>query len=165
MRGMTQVAVLRLNGSNHAAAPPQPDVASTLIQRLRAAPVHRRPEMVEEFVQSQVALVLGQQARTVSRTQGLTEMGLDSLASIELRTRLEQAFACRLPTTLAFDYPTVEALAAHVLQEILSGQFDDVGTTPEVVPPGEADLDNLSRDELAALLVSELGLSAEEELS
>jgi myxalamid-type polyketide synthase MxaB len=190
-RGMTQVAALRVDWSSYAAAYPRADLAallsklrqtgdrqsiagksapadegkataSRIIHRLRDAPIDRRSEMVEEFVQSQVGLVLGLQANAVSRTQGLAEMGLDSLASIELRTRLEQAFACRLPATLAFDHPTVQALATHVRDEILSGQFDDVSMVPEVVPHGEADLENLSREDIAALLTSELGILPEE---
>jgi acyl carrier protein/NAD(P)-dependent dehydrogenase (short-subunit alcohol dehydrogenase family) len=190
-RGMTQVAALRVDWSGYATRYPRADVATLIsdlgntgdrrsisgrsdpagegsaaasptIQRLRRAPIDQRPHLVEEFVQSQVALVLGHPARAVSRTRGLAEMGLDSLASIELRTRLEQAFACRLPTTLAFDYPTVEALAAHVLKDVLSVQPDDTSATPEVAPNGEAALEDLSRDEIAALLARELGTSEEE---
>jgi acyl carrier protein len=132
---------------------------------LRAAPAERRKGLLEEFVQSQVAVVLGHAARSVSRTQGLAEMGLDSLASIDLRTRLEQAFDCRLPTTLAFDYPSVEALAAHLLEDVLAAQLDNQRPTPESVPDGEAALDNLSREEIAALLASELGTLEEEKHS
>jgi myxalamid-type polyketide synthase MxaB len=190
-QGMTQVAALRVDWPRYIATYPRADVAAllsivgrpgnplmtpgrstpatassaaaaTLIQRLRLAPIDRRPELVEEFVQSQVALVLGHPAGAVSRTRGLAEMGFDSLVSIELRTRLEQAFSCRLPTTLAFDYPTVEALAAHLLREVLSPQFDDSRTVPEVVSQAEADLENLSRDEIAALLASELATLEEE---
>jgi myxalamid-type polyketide synthase MxaB len=193
-RGMTQVAAMRVDWSRYKSKHPQADVAAllstlgrtggrqstagpgapasdhtaltpTIIQRLRGAPTDRRRALVEEFVQSQVALVLGHQARAVSRIRGLAEMGLDSLASMELRTRLEQAFECRLPTTLAFDYPTVEAVAAHVLEDVLSAQFDDSGAAPEIVPHGEDALENLSRDEIAALLTSELCASEEEDHS
>jgi acyl carrier protein len=189
-RGMTQVGAMRVNWSRYKSKHPQADVAallstlgtrggssisgpgvlttdrrastSTMIQRLREAPADRRRALVEDFVRSQVAQVLRHQARAVSRTQGLVEMGLDSLGAIELRTRLEQAFDHRLPTTLAFDYPTVEALAGHVLEDVLSIQLNGIGAAQKVVPRGDDSLASLSRDEIAALLSSELGTSEDE---
>jgi acyl transferase domain-containing protein/acyl carrier protein len=182
----TQVAVLRVDWARFAAANPRANLAAflslvgpggnrppissrndrpgehgaagtMLIQQLRQAPLEQQLSLVEEFVQSQVAAVLGHPARAVSRTQGLTDMGLDSLAAIELRTRLEQAFACRLPTTLAFDYPTVAALAEHVLEEALTTHLGQSMPATESVANDDAALDNLSRDEIAALLTNELG--------
>ncbi len=76
---------------------------------------------------------------------------MDSLASIELRLRLEQALECRLPTTVAFDFPNVEALTAHLL-DVTRLQADSA----------HAALDDLTRDELAALLARELETSVEE---
>jgi acyl carrier protein len=187
---LTQVAALRIDWPSWTARCPRADVATllsalgptedrpaisgrsapvgegsgadaTVIQRLRRAPIDRRLELVEEFVQSQVGLVLGHSAHAVSRTRGLAEMGLDSLASIELRARLEKAFACRLPTTLVFDHPTVATLAAHVLEDVLSIALDERTATSDVLLPGEGDLESLSRDDIAALLASELGMPEE----
>jgi NAD(P)-dependent dehydrogenase (short-subunit alcohol dehydrogenase family)/acyl carrier protein len=177
---VAQIGVLSIDWARYAATYPATEFLSLLIdqpsqsvpgtrpatdwlERLRAAPVERRKGLLEEFVQSLVALVLGHPAHSVSRTRGLAEMGLDSLAAIELRTRLEQAFDCHFPTTLAFDYPTVEALAAQVLEDVRSVQFAETDPTLEVVRQGEDNLENLSREELAALLASELETPEEEE--
>jgi hypothetical protein len=81
------------------------------------------------------------------RDQGFAAFGMDSLGAIELRTHLEQALGCRLPATLAFDYPTVEALVAHLLDRL---------PRQAGAPPEPDDLENLTRDEIAALLASEL---------
>src|SRR5262249_47034779 len=129
---------------------------SATLQRLRAAPVDQRHELLEEFVQSQAAIVLGHQSRAVPRAQGFTDLGMDSLASIELRARLEQALNCRLPATIAFDYPNVEALSAHLMDQVLRGQFREIAPARTAAPNGDGDLENLSRDELAALLAQEL---------
>ena len=42
------------------------------------------------------------------------ESGLDSLGSVELRNSLASTFDMELPSTFAFDYPTVKAMAAFV---------------------------------------------------
>jgi myxalamid-type polyketide synthase MxaB len=128
---------------------------SAVIQRIRAAPVAGRQDLLEEFVRSQVALVLGHPARAVPRTQGFADLGMDSLGSIELRTRLEQALACRLPATLAFDFPNVEALGRHLLHEVLPARLHD-GPAAPAVDRGAADLGQPTRDEIAALLAGEL---------
>ena len=48
---------------------------------------------------------------------GLAELGMDSLMAVELSTRLQQQLGAdfAVPPTLAFDYPSVAALADHLL--------------------------------------------------
>jgi acyl transferase domain-containing protein/acyl carrier protein len=178
-QSIPQIAVMRIDWARYATTYPATDFLALLVdqpagpmpgaalraeflQRWRAAPARRKKGLLEDFVQAQVADVLGHPALSISRTQGLAEMGLDSLASIELRTRLEQALDSRLPTTLAFDYPTVATLAAHLLDDVLSVPNDASSAASEVTAAGEGALENLSKDEIAALLASELGTSAED---
>jgi acyl transferase domain-containing protein/acyl carrier protein len=122
------------------------------LPRLRTAPGDRRGDMLADFVRAQVASVLGQAAGSIPRTRGFAHLGMDSLGAIELRTRLEQALDCRLPTTLAFDYPDVEALTTYLL--------DAVGLR---AGPADESLENLTQDEIAALLAGELGASGSED--
>ncbi|MFE5549746.1 SDR family NAD(P)-dependent oxidoreductase [Streptomyces sp. NPDC056534] len=42
------------------------------------------------------------------------DTGFDSLATVELRTRLNQVLGIRLPVSTLFDYPTPRALASHL---------------------------------------------------
>jgi myxalamid-type polyketide synthase MxaB len=178
-RGMTQVGVLRVTWSRYKAKYPRADVAtllsalgqtrgpsapaiesaapaSTMIQRLRSAPVEQRRDLLEEFVRSQVALVLGHRPDAVLRTKGFATLGMDSLAAIELRTRLQQELDCRLPSTLTFDHPTVETLVTYLMDEALTIAVHEVPPSPDAPPAPEDDLAGLAGEDIAVLLAREL---------
>ncbi|WP_245533534.1 type I polyketide synthase, partial [Actinoalloteichus spitiensis] len=67
------------------------------------------------LVRTHLAAVLGHDdPRRVDAHRGLRELGVDSLAAVELRNRLSAATGRPLPATLAFDHPTAERLAAFL---------------------------------------------------
>ena len=70
---------------------------------------------VEQRVQGAVAAILG---AAVPPSEPLMAAGLDSLGTVELRNSLEGSFGMQLPSTLVFDYPTVDAIA-----EFLGGKL------------------------------------------
>jgi len=49
----------------------------------------------------------------------LTELGLDSLMAVEFSNRLRGQLAHPLPSTLAFEYRTIEAVAGYIQSDIL----------------------------------------------
>jgi acyl transferase domain-containing protein/acyl carrier protein len=158
-QGTSQIAAMLIDWALYGAAYPAPEFLAalginapgpSLLQRLADAPPDRRAELLEGFVRSEVGRVLGHAPEALPRAQGFAELGMDSLGAIELRTHLEHALGCRLPATLAFDYPTVDALVAHLLERL------PPRPGPADVPTGTDDLDHLTREELAALLASEL---------
>jgi acyl carrier protein len=51
---------------------------------------------------------------SVGGDETLMAAGLDSLASVELRNSLAEAFGLNLPATLAFDYPSISAIAGYI---------------------------------------------------
>src|SRR6185312_3723876 len=53
-------------------------------------------------------------ARAIEHRRPLQELGLDSLAALELRNRLGRLVGAVLPASLLFDHPTVAALTEHL---------------------------------------------------
>ncbi|MET8800866.1 SDR family NAD(P)-dependent oxidoreductase, partial [Nocardia sp. NPDC004568] len=90
-----------------------------LPRRLAAAPADRHDALVLDFVRDQVAAVLGYATGALIEVdKPFTELGFDSLGAVEFRNRLGKATGLRLPSTLAFDYPTAAAIAGFVRAEL-----------------------------------------------
>ena len=70
-----------------------------------------RKKHLHEEIETAVASILG---GTVLSDQPLMAAGLDSLGAVELRNSLESRLGIQLPSTLVFDYPTVDAISEFV---------------------------------------------------
>jgi hypothetical protein len=79
--------------------------------------------------------------------------------AVELRNALSLSLDRSLPATLLFDYPTVEALAAFVAQELQPAE-PPAPVTPAIVETNRdawlAEIEQLSDAEIEALLDEEL---------
>ncbi|MFE0028010.1 SDR family NAD(P)-dependent oxidoreductase [Amycolatopsis sp. NPDC059021] len=99
--------------------------------RLAGLPAGERERAVLELVRGHTAAVLGHEdGRAVDPLKGFTDLGLDSLAALELRNRLAAATDLRLPATLMFDYPSPVPLARHLLAELFPEEQAS-GPSPE----------------------------------
>ncbi|NER48710.1 MAG: acyl carrier protein, partial [Symploca sp. SIO1A3] len=85
-----------------------------------------RRSLLVAHVRRQVALVLGiKNPESIALETGFFNLGLDSLTSVELRNKLQTSLDCSLPSTLAFDYPTVTKLVNYLVQNVLRQKFFD----------------------------------------
>ncbi|AFY75730.1 polyketide synthase family protein [Pleurocapsa sp. PCC 7327] len=142
----------------------QPATQQTaFLQQLESAPVSDRRNLLINHVRSQVAKVLRlSEPDRIDIQQGLSDLGLDSLMSVELRNHLQTSLGCSIPTTLAFDYPTVEALTDYLAKEVMGADFFDESavelhkSSDREQGVAESNLDDLSDSEAEALLLSKL---------
>jgi acyl carrier protein len=124
-----------------------------------ALPPAQRVEAIEALIAKSVAGILGLASPLdVDREKGLFDIGIDSLTAIDLKLRLEKALGQSLRTTIAFDYPTTAAMAAHLAVALFPAAKpapSAVPRTPEPVAVPE-DFNHLTTSDLEALLEKEL---------
>ncbi|WP_408891269.1 type I polyketide synthase [Myxococcus faecalis] len=134
----------------------QGSVTSELLRRLEEAPLGRRRNVLQDFVRGEASRVLGAEPSSLTPGQGFFQMGMNSLMSVELKNHLERSLRHKLPSTLAFDYPTVAELTDFLAKEVPALAVL-LPARPEVALAGAAvaDVDPLLKDEAIFELLSE----------
>jgi len=135
-----------------AAAPAAP---ASVLARLQALPAGQRAAALSAHLVERALQVLGLEAGTpVDPKRPLKDLGLDSLMAVELRNALTRSIGRPLSATLLFDYPTLGALAAHLMRVL---ELEEAATAPAAAAPAaDPDLHDLSDEEAEALLLQEL---------
>jgi len=137
-------AVLAEHGGRRVALPidiveptygdPEPE----LRRRLAGLAEADRERFVLELVRTQVAAMLGRaEAGMVETTLSFRELGLDSLAAVELCRRLSELAGLRLPAAMAFDYPTPLAMARYLRGAIMGVRDERAISVPAMASSSE----------------------------
>ena len=138
-----------------AASRQEPSPPQIFREQFQQAPEGDRPTLLADHLHHQIATVLGLSSdRPLDPDQGFTDLGMDSLTSVELRNRLQTSLGISLPTTLLFDYPTFSTLNRYLTQSL-----SPHASPPTPDPPNTSlslDLDQLSDAEAEAMLLNEL---------
>jgi len=135
-------------GRAHSSAESAPNA---LPERLAAASVAERPALLRALLAQELARVLGYDSpERIDPTARFLDLGIDSLLAVDLRNRLEAALARSLPAALAFDHPTLDALADFLLRELEQSAATSEGAL-------RADIEELSEAEALRLLAAEGG--------
>ncbi|MBU6352236.1 MAG: SDR family NAD(P)-dependent oxidoreductase, partial [Chloroflexi bacterium] len=89
----------------------------SIYQQLMDALPKKRASLMRTYVQEVVAQTL-QATQPLAVDVGFSDLGVDSLMAIELRRRLEKGLQMAIPSTIAFEYPTIDALTGFLLQKL-----------------------------------------------
>ncbi len=114
-----------------------------LKERLQDALPAERRKIITQYVRQNVVAVMGLGEDTdVESNQPLRELGLDSLMAVEIRNVLARGIGAPLPVSLLFDYPSIDALSAHLDEQtsVIEGQAETVAVDavqPQQSAPAE----------------------------
>ena len=87
---------------------------------LRLAP-EEQLAAVSDLIATQLAATLGMSAEEIDRARPLTELGMDSLMAVELKSRIESQAGSELPFNLFSADLTADRLAARFLKQMNTG--------------------------------------------
>ena len=106
-----------------AASPQQPGSPTTTADQLAGLTRPEALELLLSVVRRNVAVALAHESpEAVDIEIPFSELGFDSLSSVELRRKLGDEIGRRLPATLLFDRPTVAAVAEYLAQELAADE-------------------------------------------
>lgn len=141
-----QISVLPEKQGEAVSSPSSP---TSILEEVLNAEGEERFTLLYNYLRQQVAIVLGIEATALNDPHcGFTDLGIDSLTSVELRNRLQSSLNCYLPTTLIYDYPTLVDLTNYMMS-LISPSPASSQATSEIEPDA---VENLSEEEAEALL-------------
>ncbi|MBD2111680.1 MULTISPECIES: AMP-binding protein [Cyanophyceae] len=100
------------------------------------------PDAIADWMLSWLANALNVPKHTLNVRQPLAEHGLDSLAAVELAEALESTLGVSLSPTLAYEYPTIEALSIY----LATAQDRATVATPLVEAVDHRELEQIVRE-------------------
>ncbi|MDP8242497.1 MAG: SDR family NAD(P)-dependent oxidoreductase [Candidatus Hinthialibacter antarcticus] len=126
---------------------------TSLRQELALLSQKQRKIRMLDAIQAIVMKIIGAKDRdAVSCSKGFFEMGMDSLMAVDLKNQLQTQFELALPSTIGFEYPTIEALADYLIEQCFAG---DTAAAQHANMAGRKTVEEMSEQELVALIENE----------
>lgn len=113
---------------DHSAADVAPEVGG-LAGRLASASASEQRALLESAVRAALGHILKIAPARIEPRRTFGAMGLGSLDAMELRNRLEEALGRSFSATLAWNYPTIDTLVAH-LASMVGGAATSTSAAP-----------------------------------
>ncbi len=104
---------------------------------------------LQSAVEQTVAETIKLEESLLDPDKGLFDLGLDSLLALEVRRKLQEIVETTLPSTLVFDYPSVNDIVHYIGQNVL--EINDKKANSE-----DDELDHIPEDEMEAMLLQEI---------
>ncbi|HKY42792.1 MAG TPA: beta-ketoacyl reductase, partial [Pyrinomonadaceae bacterium] len=124
---------------------------SDLIESFFAVEPHRQQEKLEEYLVHEAARVLRMDPASLNLQQPLSDFGLDSIMTVELRDRIDAEWQVRVPLVEFFREPSIARLSSIMLEQLRS-----LSPIQQPSPTDPADLfnrlDQMSETEMDKLL-------------
>lgn len=154
------LAKLDFGAGKHADDTVDMEVASVSLRtQLTQALPDERPALLGDYLKTEVARVLGAYELPEAR-QRFFDIGMDSLMALQLSTRLRTALEIPFPTTLVFEYPSVDLLTRYLLNDVLALNAPPLPTAVQpavaAAEASAASIQQMSTAELEALIDQEL---------
>jgi malonyl CoA-acyl carrier protein transacylase len=149
----------RLTSPDQTAIEPKNQQSSKILQQLASAPKLERLARLIAYLQTEVAAVLRlPDGQLPDPDRGFFDLGMDSLMSVELKTRLEASLGKTLPETIVFELPTIQALAEHLGQAVLGWDAAGGRIEPQAEERSEVPhpLEQLAESEVEAAIAERL---------
>ena len=134
-----------------------PQIANiNLKQQLIDTDPSQRLDMAIAQLSQQVGNILGiEEIEQIDFDLGFSELGLDSLSSVELRNKLQFSYYLKLSATAIFDYSHIKGLANYLLSLIFEDDLNKESTNFET-NSNFTQVESLTDAEAEAMLLDEL---------
>ncbi|NEO57902.1 MAG: acyl carrier protein [Okeania sp. SIO3B5] len=95
-------------------------------------------EILQKWIAEKLAEQLSVDKSTIEFTESLTRYGLDSIDAVTLVGELEDELELELPSTLFWDYPTIEKSAEYLVSEFdISEALENLESSEETTEEAE----------------------------
>lgn len=125
-------------------------------QQLIEATDEQRLSIIITQISQELANILGiKNLNNLDLDLGFSELGLDSLGSVELKNKLQDRYELKLSPTVIFDYPNLITLGKYLLSLLFKKSLSQL-TTNNISDPNVTKIKKISETEAEALLLKEL---------
>lgn len=102
-------------------AAPRDTTRERFLPMLERTPAEERRQKLEQHLRTLIVSTMGRDPFPGSENDlSFFELGMDSLMSLDLRNRLQTDLDRTLPSTVAFEYPTIPELAEYLMEKVLA---------------------------------------------
>ncbi|MGK7931606.1 MAG: AMP-binding protein [Microcystaceae cyanobacterium] len=126
----------------------------------------RTTDAIQNWLINWLAQRLGVSVSSVNPHKAFADYGMDSVIAVELAQAIEDELGkeMQIDATLTWNFPTISALSHYLAEQLEQNSFSEsqsLNKTLQNTDKNTEELDKLSEEELAQLLIEEISLAQE----